>query len=256
MGKNRNCQIDQAIFCLRARDLRTLKGICVFGYSSCLILTADLPFSTINDVIRPSSIYLPTHQARSALALSLVVNAWMVLWIAILELYPIVFSVCLWGYKMQNHCILFSTDNESLVHVINKKSCKDKSLMYNILFKAKHIPGIHNKLAWLLILLSGPNLQATAWHQLTWIAFQQTFPSTSFPEARQYSYAFDSIEPPSIIYSCLYGYMRAWKLFTQFHSFIFRTAQFTLPIYLATLALFISYMFDSINCQHIRISLN
>lgn len=79
--------------------------------------------------------------------------------IAILEFYPIVLSLLLWGHKMQNHSILFFTDNESLVHVINKKSCRDKSLMFfvrklvlvclknNILFKAKHIPGIHNKLA-------------------------------------------------------------------------------------------------------------
>ena len=60
---------------------------------------------------------------------------------------------------MSNQCILFFTDNESLVHVINKQSCKDKTLMvfvrqlvsiclnHNIVFKAKHIPGIHNNLA-------------------------------------------------------------------------------------------------------------
>ena len=79
--------------------------------------------------------------------------------IAILEFYPIVLSLCLWGNKMQNHSILFFTDNEALVHVINKKSCQDKSVMFfvrklvlvclknNILFKAKHIPGVHNTLA-------------------------------------------------------------------------------------------------------------
>ena len=45
------------------------------------------------------------------------------------------------------------------MHVINKKSCRDKSLMFfvrklvlvclnnNILFKAKHIPGVNNRLA-------------------------------------------------------------------------------------------------------------
>ena len=31
---------------------------------------------------------------------------------------------------MQNRCILFLTDNEALVHVINKQSCKDKNLMF------------------------------------------------------------------------------------------------------------------------------
>ena len=43
--------------------------------------------------------------------------------IAILEFYPIILSLGLWGYKMQNHSVLFFTDNESLVHVINKQSC-------------------------------------------------------------------------------------------------------------------------------------
>ena len=140
----------------------------MFGYPSCLILTANLSFSTKIGVIRPNSTYLPTRQARSASTLSLHgsewcygkwPNQWLHRNIAILEFYPIVLSVCLWGHKIQNHCILFFTDNESLVHVINKQSCQDKSLMffvrklvlaclkYNILFKAKHIPGIHNKLA-------------------------------------------------------------------------------------------------------------
>ena len=60
---------------------------------------------------------------------------------------------------MSNQCVLFFTDNEALVHVINKQSCKDKPLMsfvrklvsiclrHNIVFKAKHIPGIYNNLA-------------------------------------------------------------------------------------------------------------
>lgn len=79
--------------------------------------------------------------------------------IAFLEFYPIVLSLYLWAPKMKNQCILFFTDNEALVFCINKQTCKDKDLMffvrklvliclqYNILFKAKHIPGIHNFLA-------------------------------------------------------------------------------------------------------------
>ena len=79
--------------------------------------------------------------------------------IAILEFYPIVPSLYLWGHEMSNQCVLFFTDNEALVHVINKQSCKDKPLMrfvrklvsiclqHNIVFKAKHIPGIYNHLA-------------------------------------------------------------------------------------------------------------
>ena len=79
--------------------------------------------------------------------------------IAILEFYPIVLSLYLWGHVMLNRCILFFTDNESLVHVINKQSSKDKSLMffvrklvlicleYDIVFMAKHIAGVKNRLA-------------------------------------------------------------------------------------------------------------
>ena len=79
--------------------------------------------------------------------------------IALLEFYPIVLSLSLWGSEMQNRCILFFTDNEALVHVINKQSCKDKELMFfvrklvlvclqnNIVFKAKHIRGLSNTLA-------------------------------------------------------------------------------------------------------------
>ena len=79
--------------------------------------------------------------------------------IAILEFYPIVLSLYLWGAAMSNQCILFFTENESLVHVINKQTCKDRVLMaflrklvsiclhHNILFKAKHIQGVRNRLA-------------------------------------------------------------------------------------------------------------
>ena len=48
---------------------------------------------------------------------------------AILEFYPIVLSLHLWGVLMKNPCILFYTDNEAMVHVINKNTCKDKVLM-------------------------------------------------------------------------------------------------------------------------------
>ena len=68
-------------------------------------------------------------------------------------------SLYIWGREMQNRCILFFTDNEALVHVINKQSSKDKSLMFlvqklvliclehNVVFKAKHIAGVKNRLA-------------------------------------------------------------------------------------------------------------
>ena len=80
--------------------------------------------------------------------------------IAILEFYTIVLSLYSWGHAMHNRCILFFTDNESLVHVFNKQSSKDKSLMFfvrklvlicleynNFVFKANHIADVKNGLA-------------------------------------------------------------------------------------------------------------
>ena len=86
-------------------------------------------------------------------------ESWKSLNIAVLEFYPIVLSVIIWGHLMRNQRITFFTDNEALVHVINKSSCRDKFLMSfvrrlvfvclqnNILFRARHVPGIKNDLA-------------------------------------------------------------------------------------------------------------
>ena len=60
---------------------------------------------------------------------------------------------------MRNQRITFFTDNEALVYVINKNSCRDKLVMSfvrrlvlvclqnNILFRARHVPGNKNDLA-------------------------------------------------------------------------------------------------------------
>ena len=73
--------------------------------------------------------------------------------IAVLELYPIVASLELWGKYMANHSVLFLTDNQAVVEVINKQSAMISHLMrlvrrlviialkFNVYFKSKHIPG-------------------------------------------------------------------------------------------------------------------
>ena len=65
----------------------------------------------------------------------------------------------LWGDHIRERCITFFTDNKALVHVINKSTFRDTSLMIfvrklvlvclkrYILFKAKHISGFKNTLA-------------------------------------------------------------------------------------------------------------
>ena len=54
---------------------------------------------------------------------------WLYNWqyqnIAIFEFCPIVLSLYLWGAAMSNKCILFFTDTESWVHIVNKQACKD-----------------------------------------------------------------------------------------------------------------------------------
>ena len=79
--------------------------------------------------------------------------------ITILEFYPIVLSVLVWGYKMRNKRITFYTDNAALVDIINKATSRDVIVMifvrrlvlaclkYNILFRARHVPGVKNVLA-------------------------------------------------------------------------------------------------------------
>lgn len=79
--------------------------------------------------------------------------------IAIKELFPIVLAIEVWGNLFRNHKVLFFSDNDAVVNIINKQTCKDKQLMvlvrrlvlsalkHNILFRAKHIPGKHNVIA-------------------------------------------------------------------------------------------------------------
>ena len=76
--------------------------------------------------------------------------------IAVKELLPIVLAVRLWGNIMSNSRMLFFSDNQSVVHIINSQSSKDPMLMQlirelvvatmssNIEFRAKHIPGKYN----------------------------------------------------------------------------------------------------------------
>ena len=84
---------------------------------------------------------------------------WQQFEITVLELYPIVIAVHLWGQNFTNKRVTFHTDNMALVYILNKLSSKDERIMvlvrhltllcltHNILFKAVHIPGIHNQLA-------------------------------------------------------------------------------------------------------------
>ena len=84
---------------------------------------------------------------------------WKGLNIILLEFYPSVLSVMLWGHLIQNQRITFYTDYAALVDIINKCTSRDQSMMVyvrklvltclhcNILLRARHVPGIENVLA-------------------------------------------------------------------------------------------------------------
>ena len=86
-------------------------------------------------------------------------GSWRSLNISCLELFPITLSVHVWGYLMANQRVVFFTDNAALVDIINKQSSKHKLIMallrplilcclrHNILFKARHVPGLQNSRA-------------------------------------------------------------------------------------------------------------
>ena len=76
--------------------------------------------------------------------------------ITILELYPILLAVLIWGEQLRDKNILFFCDNIAVVNILNNQSSKDPLIMKlvrrfvlqclnkNINFHLKHIPGQNN----------------------------------------------------------------------------------------------------------------
>ena len=101
--------------------------------------------------------------------------------ITILEFYPIVLSVLLFGDAMRNQRITFFTDNAALVDIINKATSRDATVMvfvrrlvlaclnFNIVFRARHVPGVKNVLADSL-----SRLQVSRFRQLAPVGVQST----------------------------------------------------------------------------------
>lgn len=79
--------------------------------------------------------------------------------ITFLELVPILLALHIWQKDLQNKKILFRSDNQALVCILNKLTSKSPRVMSliresvliamsnNIQFKAKHIPGVQNEIA-------------------------------------------------------------------------------------------------------------
>ncbi|XP_045206268.2 uncharacterized protein LOC123558456 [Mercenaria mercenaria] len=78
--------------------------------------------------------------------------------ITYLELIPIMLALSVWGHLLNKKKILFRTDNNSLVHIINTRSSKNDRVMnlirqlvlftlkYGIQFKALHISSTRNEI--------------------------------------------------------------------------------------------------------------
>ena len=87
------------------------------------------------------------------------VESMVPLGITIKELFPIVLALELWGIHLTNHKVLFMSDNQAVVQIINKQSCREPTLMKlvrrlvlaaltnNIYFRSAHITGKENVLA-------------------------------------------------------------------------------------------------------------
>ena len=83
-----------------------------------------------------------------------------------------------WGNRLANGRIIFHTDNQALVPIINKQSSKDKAIMclvrkllitclrFNILFQAQHIAGKANvSQTTCHVYKSAPSWQKRLWHR-------------------------------------------------------------------------------------------
>lgn len=96
--------------------------------------------------------------------------------INIKELFPITVALEVWGDLLKNKSVLFFSDNETVVAILNKQTSPNSDMMilvrrlvvvslrYNIRFRAKHIPGKQNVLADYLSRLQVPEFLSAAPH--------------------------------------------------------------------------------------------
>lgn len=78
--------------------------------------------------------------------------------ITVLELFPILAALYIWGTDLINKKIKFNCDNQAVVHILNKLTSKSETVMclirvltlrclkLNILIKACHVPGHQNEI--------------------------------------------------------------------------------------------------------------
>ena len=79
--------------------------------------------------------------------------------IAYKELFPVVIAAHVWGHMWCKRHVLFCSDNEAVVHILNTRTSKVPSLMqllrslllsaarHSFSFSARHVPGVNNQIA-------------------------------------------------------------------------------------------------------------
>ena len=150
-------------------------------------------------------------------------DEWKQLNITILEFCPIVLSVLLFGDKMCNQRITFFTDNAALVDIINKATSRDATVMvflrrlvlaclnFNILFRARHVPGVLNvRFSRFSVPVRGFQVQAAGSSGCTGLTDSHPDSATTTQLAAISSKLIQSSLQPSSIPT----YRRAWKLYS------------------------------------------
>ena len=143
---------------------------------------------------------------------------------------------------MRNKCIVFLSDNQAVVEIINKQTSKDSSIMvllrhfvlstlkYNILFALTAKAGC-------FISPTGREIQITS-------TFRRptTDAGSGGPNTQQLAHHLTELLHSAITKGSRRTYERAWKTYVEFSSEFCDSRRSLLPVSVNNLALFISYL--------------
>lgn len=181
----------------------------------------------LNDIWETSQTLQLFNDAAGSIGFGAVFGAhwfhglWPTTWhnfnIAILEFFPIVLAVHIWGACMADKCVIFFSDNAAVVDIINKQTSKDSAIMvllwdlvlsclkHNILFQARHVPGFNNSRADYL-----SRSQVTKFHQIT-RRRQISHSNTREPTAEELVSTLNGLLSTSLTDGSHQLYRRAWS---------------------------------------------